>query len=243
MNMNYIAAAISDVGNRKTVNQDALMIKSRMTVLGNLCFCVICDGMGGLTEGEVASAHVIRRLSEWFLLQAGNMKRFDKILFYLERELHRISKEILEYGRNSGFAVGTTATIFITTGKQFGILHVGDTRVYRITKRYGLHAVQLTSDHSVNDYMLTQSVGAVDVIMPEIIRGRVQKNDLFLLCTDGFRHKNSLTDLKRGLNPEEIKNVGDLEKKLRIYVDRARGLGENDDISVLAVKTGLEEHT
>lgn len=239
--MNYIAAAISDEGNRKTVNQDALMIKSRMTALGNICMGVICDGMGGLAEGEVASAHVIKRLSEWFHLQAGSMKRFDKMLFYLERELHHISGEILEYGRNSGFAVGTTATVFLTTGKQFGILHVGDTRVYRITKKYGVRVSQLTSDHSVNDYMLTQSVGAVETIVPDIIRGRIQKNELFLLCTDGFRHKNSPMDLKRGLNPEEIRNVHDLEKKLRVYVDRARGLGENDDISVLAIMARQEE--
>ena len=238
--MNYIAAAISEEGNRKTVNQDALMIKSRMTGLGNVCMAVICDGMGGLTEGEVASAHVIKRLSDWFLLQAGTMKRFDKMIFYLERELHHISREILEYGRNSGFAVGTTTTIFLTTGKQFCILHVGDTRVYRVTKKYGVRVSQLTHDHSVNDYMLTQSLGAVEEIIPDIIRGRMQKNELFLLCTDGFRHKNSPADLKRGLNPEEIKNADDLEKKLRIYVDRARGLGENDDISVLAVMAETE---
>lgn len=234
--MNYITAAISDEGNRKEVNQDALMIRSRMTGLGNICMSAICDGMGGLMQGEVASAHVIRRLSEWFLCQAGYMKRFDKMLFYLERELHQISREILEYGRNSGFAVGTTTTIFVTTGKQFGILHVGDTRVYRITKKYGVHISQLTRDHSVNDYMLTQSVGAVNEIVPDVIRGKMQKNDLFLLCTDGFRHKNTLSDLKRGLNPAEIQSIGDLERKLRIYVDRARGLGEDDDISVLAIK-------
>ncbi len=239
--MNYIAAAISEEGNRKTVNQDALMIKSRMTALGNICMGVICDGMGGLTEGEVASAHVIKRLSEWFYLQTGAMKRFDKMLFYLERELHHISGEILEYGRTGGFAVGTTATVFLTTGKQFGILHVGDTRVYRITKKYGVHVSQLTNDHSVNDYMLTQSVGAVETIVPDVIRGRIQRNELFLLCTDGFRHKNSPADLKRGLNPEGIRNGNDLEKKLRVYVDRARGLGENDDISVLAIMAGQEE--
>lgn len=239
--MNYIAAAISEEGNRKTVNQDALMIKSRMTALGNICMGVICDGMGGLAEGEVASAHVIKRLSEWFHLQAGSMKRFDKMLFYLERELYHISGEILEYGRTGGFAVGTTTTVFLTTGKQFGILHVGDTRVYRITKKYGVRVSQLTNDHSVNDYMLTQSVGAVETIVPDVIQGRMRKNELFLLCTDGFRHKNSPTDLKRGLNPEEIRNVHDLEKKLRVYVDRARGLGENDDISVLAIMARQEE--
>lgn len=52
--MNYIAAAVSDMGSKREINQDALMIKNRITHLGNVCLCVICDGMGGLAQGEVA---------------------------------------------------------------------------------------------------------------------------------------------------------------------------------------------
>lgn len=234
--MNYFAAAISDQGTHREINQDALMIRNRMTGMGNTCVCVICDGMGGLAQGEVASSHVIRRISDWFMHKAGGIRRFDKLVFYLERELRNISKEIMTYGRENGFVTGTTATILVTAGGQFAIIHVGDTRVYAITKGVFVKMVQKTTDHSINDYMLIQSVGTSEKILPEIIRGRVKKDELFLLCTDGFRHKNQVEDLRKGFNPAEIRCAGDLEKKLRIYVDRARKLGETDDISVLGLK-------
>lgn len=234
--MDYIAAAISDMGSKREINQDALMIKNRETSLGNVCLCVICDGMGGLAQGEVASTHVINRISQWFLYRTGGIKRFDKMVCYLEKELQNISTEILEYGRKRGFAVGTTATIFLTSGRQFAIIHVGDTRVYRISKGISVHVSQMTTDQSVNDYMLTQSVGTSGKIVPEIIRGKTERNEIFLLCTDGFRHKNSIMHIKKGFNPQEIKKTEDMEMKLRIYVDRARKLGETDDITVMGLK-------
>lgn len=234
--MNYIAAAISDMGSKREINQDALMIKNKMTHMGNVCLCVICDGMGGLSQGEVASSHVIKRISEWFLYRTGGIRRFDKMIYYLQMELQDISAEILQYGRKHGFAVGTTTTILIISEKQFAIVHVGDTRVYRITKGISVRIRQMTTDQSVNDYMLTQSVGTNTRIVPEIIRGKAERNDLFLLCTDGFRHKNNLGNLRKGFNPQEIRETADLEKKLRIYADRARCLGETDDITALAVK-------
>lgn len=234
--MNYIAAAISDMGSKREINQDALMIKNRMTHLGNVCLCVICDGMGGLAQGEVASSHVIKRILNWFTYRAGGIRRFDKMVYYLEKELNDISAEILQYGKKRGFAVGTTATILLTAGRQYAIIHVGDTRVYHISRKVGVRIRQMTTDQSVNDYMLTQSVGTGIKICPEIIRGKAERNEMFLLCTDGFRHKNDITHLKKGLNPQEIQKTEDLERMLRIYVDRARNLGETDDITAMAVK-------
>ncbi len=234
--MNYIAAAISDQGTKREVNQDALMIRNKITELGNTCICVICDGMGGLSEGEVASAHVIRRISDWFMYKTGVVKRFDKLVFYLEKELNEVSKELMSYGRNHGFVIGTTATILLIAGGRFAIIHVGDTRVYEVSKGIGVKLRQKTTDQSVGDYMLTQSVGATEYLTPQVIWGKVKKGEVFLLCTDGFRHKNQPWELRKGFNPAEIKDVKALEKKLRIFVDRARKLGETDDISVMGIK-------
>lgn len=42
------------------------MIKEAQTKLGRVFFCVLCDGMGGLANGELASATVIRAMEQWF---------------------------------------------------------------------------------------------------------------------------------------------------------------------------------
>lgn len=233
--MNYLATAISDQGNKGNINQDALFVRNKITHLGDVCIAAVCDGMGGLSEGEEASGHVIRRLSEWFVYNVGGIKRFDKLMYYAEKELKHISDEIMEYGNKKGFIIGTTATILIMAGKYYGIIHVGDSRVYRIQRHLLANIKQLTTDQSVNDYVLTQSVGCAKIV-PEIIRGKLARGDVFLLCSDGFRHKNMLEDLRKGFKSSNLKAEDDMEGLLRTYIDRARKLGEQDDISALAVK-------
>jgi serine/threonine protein phosphatase PrpC len=57
--MNFIISANTDVGLVKDTNQDSLTSMVLSTPLGRMAFCVLCDGMGGLAKGEVASASVI----------------------------------------------------------------------------------------------------------------------------------------------------------------------------------------
>lgn len=234
--MDYIAAAISDIGSKGDVNQDALLVRSRICSMGNVCIGVICDGMGGLFLGEVASSHVIKRLSDWFSFRAGEIKRFDKLVYYLEKEINHCSKEIYEYGRKHQMMIGTTVTVFVTMGKQYAVLNVGDSRAYKLEGRVIGRIKQLTTDQSVDDYMLTQAVGTSESVKVEIVRGRAEKDDVYLLCTDGFRHKNDNTYIKKGFNPQSVKEQEDMERNLKIYVDRARKLGEKDDISALVIK-------
>lgn len=58
MRWHYTVAAHSDVGTTKAVNQDSLTVKVANTMNGEAAFAVICDGMGGLEQGEVASTAV-----------------------------------------------------------------------------------------------------------------------------------------------------------------------------------------
>ena len=58
--MNYIISANTDIGIVKSTNQDSLSVKVINTSIGKMAFAILCDGMGGLEKGEVASASVIR---------------------------------------------------------------------------------------------------------------------------------------------------------------------------------------
>ena len=55
--MDFMIASHSDVGIKKNTNQDSLLVKVAQTNLGRVCLCVVCDGMGGLAKGELASAY------------------------------------------------------------------------------------------------------------------------------------------------------------------------------------------
>ena len=64
--MHYLAVAQTDVGIVKDINQDSLTLKIAQTSHGEAVFTVVCDGMGGLKQGEVASASVVNAFQDWF---------------------------------------------------------------------------------------------------------------------------------------------------------------------------------
>lgn len=64
--MRFIGTAVTDVGNVKKVNQDSLTLKTAHSRWGDVCIAVICDGLGGLAQGEVASGNVVLAFDKWF---------------------------------------------------------------------------------------------------------------------------------------------------------------------------------
>ena len=82
--MEFLVSAQTDIGISKSTNQDSLLVRIANTAQGRISFAVLCDGMGGLSKGEVASATVIRAFDNWFNrdFQVFVMPR-SKILSYI----------------------------------------------------------------------------------------------------------------------------------------------------------------
>ena len=64
--MEFLSAVHTDKGIKKNTNQDSVLIKEAVTDHGKVFFAAVCDGMGGLAKGEVASATLVRAFSDWF---------------------------------------------------------------------------------------------------------------------------------------------------------------------------------
>lgn len=64
--MRYSFACYTDKGKRKEVNQDALLVSQALYHGREIVLAVICDGMGGLKQGELASAEVVGAFDTWF---------------------------------------------------------------------------------------------------------------------------------------------------------------------------------
>lgn len=64
--MHFTVTADTDIGIAKETNQDSVLFKHGTYSGGEVLMAVICDGMGGLAKGELASATVIREFSEWY---------------------------------------------------------------------------------------------------------------------------------------------------------------------------------
>lgn len=63
--MNFIISTATDIGTTKSTNQDSFNACVYNTSIGKIAFAVLCDGMGGLSKGEVASASLVNAFRKW----------------------------------------------------------------------------------------------------------------------------------------------------------------------------------
>ena len=133
--MEFLSVLHSDVGIRKKTNQDSVLIKEAMTDYGRIMLAVICDGMGGLAKGEIASASLIRAFLSWF------EKDFPEIL-YNERNKEGIRRDVIEdslnalvldvnkkiaaYAQQHHITMGTTAAVLLAVEGKYYTMNIGD---------------------------------------------------------------------------------------------------------------------
>lgn len=251
--MHYTATADTDVGIKKQTNQDSILIKHGQCEKGEILLAVICDGMGGLKKGEVASATLVRKFSEWFDLELPfELKNLDMNIIADKWSLllKDLNLKIAEYGQQDGIRLGTTFTGVLFIDDQYLAVHVGDTRLYQLDS--GLK--QLTTDHTFvareirrgnltveqakkdkRRNMLLQCVGASERIEPEILTGTVQQG-AYMLCSDGFRHEISESEIYESLNPVNLINKEAMHNNVKYLIEQVKKRNEKDNISVVLVK-------
>lgn len=253
--MAFQVAYYTDIGIKKKTNQDGLLLKTAKTPDGEIGLFAICDGMGGLSHGELASATVVRGLSDWFdndlpdiLETEGAGKEIPKALAERIRELN---EKIIQYGEASNTKLGTTITALFIHYSSYFIIQIGDSRAYsindRITKltedqtlverelkRGNITAEQARIDPRRN--VLLQCVGATKKIDVVITSGEVRAGTLYMLCTDGFYHEIAEEEIHVNLNPRHLPDETRMKDKIVELVELVKQRQETDNISVLLTK-------
>lgn len=248
-----MAIAETDIGISKNTNQDSLLIKHASTEDGQVLLVVVCDGMGGLAKGELASAEVIRAFSAWFdqelphELIEPDMQVIGGKWAYLLRNLN---SKIGDYGRRHGCNLGTTCTAVLFVGNQYVVVHVGDSRLYHI----GSAVNQITEDQTFvareirrgnmtpeqakvdkRRNLLLQCVGASPTVEPQVLVGTTEVG-AYMLCSDGFRHEISEDEMYESLNPINFVNKNTMHSNARYLIEEVKRRSERDNISVVLVK-------
>ena len=121
--MKFTTAVHTDIGIKKKTNQDSALIIEAQTDLGNVLLTVICDGMGGLAKGEVASSTVIAAFSNWFekefprlLAVPGEYK--SRIFDDWKRIILDCNRKISYYAKSNGVSMGTTLNALLFLQNQ-----------------------------------------------------------------------------------------------------------------------------
>lgn len=254
--MNFIIAADTDIGIVKSTNQDSYYSSVFSTKQGKMAFAVLCDGMGGLAKGEVASSTVVSAFANWAKTRLPELSESEIADSVLRSEWNNIvvdyNEKIKLYGKQHGINLGTTITAILITEKRYYILNVGDTRCYEIsngikvlTKDQTVVAREvelglLTEEQAKVDSrrsVLLQCIGASDSVYPDMFFGDTVNNAVYMLCSDGFRHEITEQEIYSYLNPDVMLDADGMTANIRALIETDKQRQERDNITVVAVRT------
>lgn len=254
--MNYIISASTDIGNTKSTNQDSFGARVITTPKGKMAFAVLCDGMGGLEKGEVASATVVNAFLRWASERLPVLCETGLTDAAIREDWTRVvteyNEKIQHYGKSLGVRLGTTVTAMLLTDQRFFILNVGDSRAYEIhhqlrvlTKDQTVVAREvemglLTPEQARTDprrSVLLQCIGASDAVYPDLFFGDTKKDAVYMLCSDGFRHEISEEEIFASLQPSQMLSAEGMKANMDALIALDKQRQERDNISVLSVRT------
>lgn len=254
--MNFIVTANTDIGTTKTTNQDSVSLKVFNTRQGKMALAVLCDGMGGLAKGEVASASVIRAFDVWARTELPKLSERPIEDAVIRSQWDRIVQSqnavIGAYGARQGIKMGTTLVALLLTQTRYYVMNVGDSRVYEIQNRLQLltqdqtvvareiaqgHLTEEEAKHDKRRSVLLQCVGVLDTVYPDMYFGTPKTDAVYMLCSDGFRHEITPDEIYNALRPERLLSDQMMNQAAAGLIELNKQRRERDNITVALIRT------
>ncbi len=236
--------SFTDTGKVREMNQDAFKTG---TFREGGCFAVVCDGMGGVSGGQVASDICVNEVSahiEKGYRKGMSMKSVKNLLV---SAITASNIKVFEAAnKNKDYlGMGTTVVAVVILNGFAAVAHIGDSRAYLISN----DIKQITKDHSVVQYLIdmgritpeqakthpdrnviTRAVGVTAEIDVDVDIVPINSGETILICTDGLYEYISDSEMF-----EIIKNSNEAEPA-KLLLDMANEAGGKDNITVVTVE-------
>ena len=190
----------------------------------------IADGIGSAKGGRVAAETAVRG----FLDGMCELPESAEVQRSAARVLNGLNAWMYAQGRRDPnlAGMGCTFTALVLRGRTAHIVHIGDTRAYRMS---GNRLSRLTTDHSLEggagrSNTLYRALGVEADVPLEYTAQPMARHDRFLLCSDGVY--GSLTDETIAETHSDRSAPTDTARAL---VARALGSGSNDNCTALVL--------
>jgi len=241
--MSLTHAAKTDVGLRRSNNQDAFLVRfapNPRQWLDRGHICVVADGMGAHLAGEVASRLAAETITKSYIARTD-----EPLGQALVQAVYDAHNAIRAKSREDAFReMGTTCEAVALTPQGLFIAHVGDSRVYRLR---GNTFDQLTFDHSlvweicaitnspfdsppshIPKNQITRSLGPTEKLLVDLEGPMpIEIGDIYLACSDGL--SGQVTDKEIG----QILAVFPPEPATETLINLANLRGGPDNITMV----------
>ncbi len=261
------AVCCTDIGSLRDHNEDFFGVKTSIektennndTSLSVRGLYLVCDGMGGHAAGEVASAMAVENLQKYFQTnwqtELPDHNTIEQGILLANEALYQTN---IDNSRSGSGRMGTTLVMALLQDTQLAIAHVGDSRIYRISRKQGLE--QLTLDHEVGQreinrgveaeiaygrpdaYQLTQALGPREsnYVRPEIQLIEITEDCLLLLCSDGLSDNELIEQYWSEYLEPLISSTADLQDGLFKLIDLANEHNGHDNVTGVLLRIKLK---
>src|ERR1700722_3278704 len=190
----------------------------------------LADGIGGAKGGRVAAESAVRGFLDGFcdLPETMEVRRAAAtVINSLNRWIYSLGKRDAESA-----GMGCTFTALVLRGRVAHILHVGDTRAYRLR---GARLALLTVDHVREEgpgrsNILNRALGVETEVRLDYATQPLARHDRFLLCSDGVHgvlSAEAITDILRERSGSD--------DSARALVAAALDAGSSDNCTAMVV--------
>lgn len=236
--------AKTDIGLKRASNQDSYAAGE---LPDGVAWAVVCDGMGGVAGGNVASSNAVKVISERITSSYRPNMSPNSIKNMLISAITAANINVYDMSRTNSEleGMGTTVVCAVITDGVAHIAHAGDSRAYAVKKD---NIYQLTKDHSVvqelvergqitedeaknhpRKNIITRALGVNSELKVDYCEYDLDDNDIIVLCTDGFTNfvdDNEFHDIVENNTYYEIADL---------LVSKANDNGGGDNITVVAL--------
>jgi PPM family protein phosphatase len=259
--LDVVVVGASDVGSVREHNEDHFLVGSLddklpvevtepwavATQRGPLI--VVCDGMGGVEGGEIASELAAQVM--WREMKGTPATRDPEVFARLLRRAVRVANHDVHAmaRREPGLrGMGTTLSAAGVVGDRLIIATVGDSRAYvlrsgslvQVTRDQSLQSALIAAGHTPNEAAsaggaILQALGVGPDVEPSLSIIDLRRGDRVLLCSDGLH--GLVGDPALALLLSEPHSVADAVKLL---IAAARAAGGSDNITAVVCELSGE---
>lgn len=262
----YQTYALSDSGPSRSNNEDAafpIYPPSQNLHNNQQNLAIVCDGVGGHDGGEIASGETIKylhgKISALKLDQLEARKIFSKLTKYINGANDIISHRNDSEQRQERQRMGTTVVMALSYAQEIYLGHVGDSRIYWIT-RDSCHQMTIDDDLASREVRLgyalyrdslqypsagalIQALGMRDsaTLHPNLQRHIIDDECIFLLCTDGLSDFDRVEQQWRHNIVPLLEGKKDLARTVKDLITLANEQNGHDNVTVALVHCQIKE--